>query len=345
MYRLYNPNSGEHFYTASVTERNNLINKGWKNEGVGWIAPTSGSPVYRLYNPNAGEHLYTLSAEEKNNLIKVGWKDEGTGWYSGGNIPIYRVYNSNAYSNNHHYTNNANEKNSLVSKGWQDEGIAWYGTTNEKVAAGANGIDVSEHQKDINWSQAKNAGVRFAMLRVGWGHAGNGAVDKKFYRNYTNSKAAGIPIGVYVYSYADDANEAVQEANYALSILNGRALDLPICIDLEDEKTTGKHSKAEITAMAKAFCERIKQAGYTPMIYANRTWLQTKIDYNQIKQYRIWYAQYPYANSKTKTMWTTWNAAIKPAYSNHVDIWQFTSHGQVNGINGNVDLNRSIAAF
>ena len=82
MYRLYNPNSGEHFYTQNVAEKNNLVSKGWKYEGIGWNGPTSGNPVYRLYNPNAGDHHYTLHAYEKDNLIKKGWKYEGLAWYA-----------------------------------------------------------------------------------------------------------------------------------------------------------------------------------------------------------------------------------------------------------------------
>lgn len=82
MHRLYNPNSGEHFYTANTGEKNNLTKVGWKSEGIGWIAPNSGNPVYRLYNKNAGDHHYTMNANEKNNLVKVGWKYEGVGWYS-----------------------------------------------------------------------------------------------------------------------------------------------------------------------------------------------------------------------------------------------------------------------
>ena len=130
MYRLYNPNSGEHFYTSSAAERNNLINLGWNYEGVGWIAPsTSNTPVYRLYNQNGGEHHYTTSLSERNNLIAIGWSDEGIGWYSDDNrtVPLYRQYNPNEFANNHNYTTSQSENNYLVSIGWRAEGIGWYG--------------------------------------------------------------------------------------------------------------------------------------------------------------------------------------------------------------------------
>ena len=127
MYRLYNPNSGEHFYTASEVERAYLISIGWHNEDVGWIAPSDGQPVYRLYNSYGGEHHYTLSTVERDHLISVGWNDEGIGWYSGGKVPLYRQYNPNAYANNHNYTSSDVERSDLLGRGWNDEGIGWYG--------------------------------------------------------------------------------------------------------------------------------------------------------------------------------------------------------------------------
>ena len=130
MFRMYNKNSGEHFYTASKAEKNDLERAGWKFEGLGWIAPKkSNTPVYRLYNKNAGDHHYTTSASERDMLINAGWKYEGIGWYSAGTNgkPLYRLYNPNAKAGAHHYTMDANERNNLVSAGWKYEGIAWYG--------------------------------------------------------------------------------------------------------------------------------------------------------------------------------------------------------------------------
>ena len=132
MYRLYNPNSGEHFYTANAGEKNHLANIGWIYEGIGWIAPkTSDYPVYRLYNGNGGEHHYTMNKAEKNMLVRAGWKYEGIGWYSAdpkdsNSIPLLREYNPNAFANNHNYTTSKPEHNWLISLGWKDEGKAWY---------------------------------------------------------------------------------------------------------------------------------------------------------------------------------------------------------------------------
>lgn len=134
MYRVYNPNNGEHFYTSNKAEKDHLVNLGWKYEGIGWKAPTvSNYPVYRLYNANGGEHHYTMNAAEKNNLVKLGWKYEGIGWFSAdpndsNSVPLLREYNPNAFSNNHNYTTNSKEHNWLVGLGWKDEGKAWYAT-------------------------------------------------------------------------------------------------------------------------------------------------------------------------------------------------------------------------
>lgn len=130
MYRLYNPNSGEHFYTGSAHEAKEVIKAKWHYEGVGWYAPVSGNPVYRLYNPNTGDHHYTLNEYEKNDLISRGWRYEGIGWYSDQNqsLKLYRAYNPNAQSGSHNYTLNGNEQNVLLRAGWRNEGIAWYGS-------------------------------------------------------------------------------------------------------------------------------------------------------------------------------------------------------------------------
>ena len=128
MNRLYNPNSGEHFYTADLEEKAALVNLGWNDEGYGWVAPKegTGTKVYRLYNPNAGDHHYTTVEEEKNTLVAYGWKDENVGWYSDGGVTVYRQYNPYANgAGSHNYTTDKAENNYLVSLGWIYEGTAW----------------------------------------------------------------------------------------------------------------------------------------------------------------------------------------------------------------------------
>lgn len=131
MWRLYNPNSGEHFYTGNAKERDMLVRIGWKSEGEGWTAPTSGDPVYRLYNPNAGDHHYTLNPGERDMLVKAGWTYEGVGWHSAtasdtDRKPLYRQYNPNAVAGAHNYTLSKAENDHLARIGWCAEGLAWY---------------------------------------------------------------------------------------------------------------------------------------------------------------------------------------------------------------------------
>ena len=142
MRRMYNPNSGEHFYTGDVNEARSLIKAGWDYEHVGWYAPTSGDPVYRLYNPNAGDHHYTMDEGERDALIAYGWKYEGIGWYSDVNKEkvLFREYNPN--SGRHNYTTDIYEHTWLIEEGWKDEGTTWAGVehTFEDIPHEPNGL-------------------------------------------------------------------------------------------------------------------------------------------------------------------------------------------------------------
>lgn len=133
MYRLYNPNSGEHFYTKTISEKKYLVSVGWNYEGIGWYAPVTGEPIYRLYNPNVGDHHYTRDVDERDYLVSVGWNYEGIGWYSdtSESVPLHRLYNPNAVTGSHHYTITVSERDKLISLGWRYEGVGWYGSEKE----------------------------------------------------------------------------------------------------------------------------------------------------------------------------------------------------------------------
>ena len=151
IFRLYNKNNGEHFYTANKNEKAYLESIGWRYEGIAWLAPTiveseswkreaesnknlQLDPVYRLYNRGTGDHHYTKNKHEKDYLLQNGWEDEGIGWYSEREdigVPLYRQYNPNAVVGTHNYTTNLKENNYLVGLGWREEGIAWYGVRYE----------------------------------------------------------------------------------------------------------------------------------------------------------------------------------------------------------------------
>jgi predicted nucleic acid-binding Zn ribbon protein len=187
MYRLYNKNSGEHFYTKNTNEVHTLQKAGWNYEGVGWYAPSqSSTPVYRLYNKNAGDHHYTTSAAEKNNLVKVGWIYEGIGWYSSDAkaVGLHRSYNPNAKAGAHHYTTSSYEHSTLCKAGWRNEGTGWYGVSQSKVVnydeMVKQGAPVDWTKQIITWavpiSKEHNLYpsimVAQAILESGWGKSG-----------------------------------------------------------------------------------------------------------------------------------------------------------------------------
>lgn len=181
-------------------------------------------------------------------------------------------------------------------------------------------IDISSWQGDsINFEQIKDSGIDYVIIRAGFGNL-TSQKDKYFELNYKNAKAAGLKIGAYWYSYADSEADAKREAEACLTCIKGKTFDLPVYYDMEDESQT-KFEKAELTKFATAFCEAIKDGGYSAGIYANLNWFRNYLDYDSLgKNYSIWLAQYYTTNGKD------------------CDIWQYTDGGQVDGIYGNVDM-------
>lgn len=186
------------------------------------------------------------------------------------------------------------------------------------------GIDVSKHQGTIDWKKVKNDGVEFAIIRIGYG--GSAPVkDAKFEENYKYARANGLDVGVYIYSYADTLTDAKTEANAVINWLGGRDLELPVYFDIEDKKQSilGNTLRTNIT---KTFCEMIEGAGYWAGIYANKSWLTSKLNMNELNAYTVWVAQW--ANTNT--------------YKGPYAMWQYTSDGSVNGISGRVDMNYQV---
>lgn len=193
------------------------------------------------------------------------------------------------------------------------------------------GIDVSAHQKVIDWQQVADAGIQFAMIRIayrGWGSAGNLWPDNYGITNLDGASAAGLKIGVYIYSQAITVEEAIEEAQFVLTLLDGRALDMPVVFDWEqpsdDEARTKGLDNETLNACAMAFCQVIEDAGYTPMIYFNQRQAKYQYDLTSLQQagYPFWLAMYSDALT----------------YAHHVQMWQYTSSGSVPGIKGRVDM-------
>ena len=186
------------------------------------------------------------------------------------------------------------------------------------------GIDVSYHQGIINWNKVKQAGIEFAIIRIGYGKY-DFQKDKQFENNYKNAKSNSIKVGVYHYSYAVNVDEAKKEADLVIKWLDDRQLDLPVYFDIEDKSQASLSTNLR-TEMAKSFCEKIENAGYWAGIYANKNWLETKLDMNFLKDYTVWLAE-----------WTN-----SPTYKGSYAMWQYTSNGTVDGIGGRVDMNYQV---
>lgn len=186
------------------------------------------------------------------------------------------------------------------------------------------GIDVSQWQGNIDWQKVKGAGVQFAMLRAGYGRNN---LDTKFHRNAQGAAAAGIPVGLYWFSYALNVEMARRESQYAVELAKKYKITWPIAYDLEYDtvsyaaKNGVAITKSLATQMAIAFCEEIKRLGYIPMVYTNLDYLNRYFDRSKLP-YDLWYAQYA----------STASVADK-------EIWQYSSKGSVPGIAGNVDMN------
>lgn len=184
------------------------------------------------------------------------------------------------------------------------------------------GVDISKWQGNVDFRKVKDTGIQFVIARIGYGMYEN-QKDGEFEDNYKGATTNGLPIGVYLYSYALNTSDAKREAEVVLKWLNNRKLNLPVYYDIED-KSQETLSKETLTSMCEAFCNRIEQAGYWAGVYANKYWLTTHLDHERLeKKYTIWVAQYNDQNT----------------YKGKYDMWQYTSQGKVNGINGNVDMN------
>jgi len=190
------------------------------------------------------------------------------------------------------------------------------------------GIDVSYWQGDIDWQQVKEAGVEFAMIRLGWRGSEQGllAVDDYVRANYEGAKAAGIKVGGYFFSQSISPEEAVEEAEYVLELIDGWEMDMPIVYDWEyisADSRTGHVDARLLTDCTKAFCERIRQAGYEPMIYFNADQSHKQMFLEELTQYPFWLAMYE----------------SEMDYPYKIDMWQYSCTGTIPGIEGNVDLN------
>lgn len=188
------------------------------------------------------------------------------------------------------------------------------------------GIDISKHNGTVDWNAVKNAGVEFVILRCGYRGSASGVLveDEKFRTNIKGATAAGLKVGIYFFSQAVNEMEAVEEASLTLSLIKGHKISYPVYIDVEaaNGRADGL-SAAERTKVVKAFCETVRDSGYTAGVYSNKNWFAEKMDTGAFGNYRIWLAQY----------------TESPTYTGRYEMWQYSSRGTIPGIKGDVDLN------
>ena len=190
------------------------------------------------------------------------------------------------------------------------------------------GVDVSIYQGEVDWPAVAADGIDFAILRLGHrGYTQGGLfLDETFEQNLKGALDAGLEVGVYFFSQAVTPDEARQEADYILSVLDRQELPFPVAFDWEsipgaDARTDGLDGET-LTRCAAAFCARVADAGYRPAVYFNQTQGYLHYDLRDLTDYDLWLAEYHAA----------------PDFYYHFDMWQYSHTGHVEGIAGDVDL-------
>lgn len=220
-------------------------------------------------------------------------------------------------------------RNSQAVTGWnQIDGLQYYFNGDGSLGSHLV-IDVSTYNGDIDWNRVKEAGIDYAIIRVGYrGYETARLVkDKRFDTNMSNATAAGVKVGAYIVTQAVNTNEAVEEASFIISSCSGYNVSLPLAIDVESAGNGSgrgdKISVAERTAVINAFVQTIRGAGYSAMVYANKDWMTNRINAGGLASgSTVWLAQY--RSSCT--------------YGGSYQMWQFTESGSIPGISGNVDM-------
>jgi GH25 family lysozyme M1 (1,4-beta-N-acetylmuramidase) len=154
--------------------------------------------------------------------------------------------------------------------------------------------------------------------------------DPKFKTNIKGATDAGLKVGIYFFSQAISDVEAVEEASMTIGLIKGYKISYPVFLDVEDSGGRGDRIDSNTrTAVIKAYCETLKNSGYTAGVYANKSWLSGKMNVGSLSAYKIWLAQYN----------------TQPTYSGKYDLWQYSSKGSVGGISGNTDMNLSYLGY
>lgn len=219
--------------------------------------------------------------------------------------------------------------NKLDNNGFTADSNLKYYSENGKSAS-TEGIDVSSYSGDIDWKKVRESGIDFAMIRVGgrgYGENGEMYTDERALEYINGAKAEGIKVGAYFFSQAISTEEAIEEADYVKTVLGDIKLDYPVAYDWEiikdDDARTDNVSANQATECARAFCDRVKELGYTPILYSPSRELYFKYDLSRLADIDIWYCEY----------------ANVPTFYYEFSMWQYSATGTIDGIDGAVDLN------
>lgn len=207
----------------------------------------------------------------------------------------------------------------MAATAWEKSNGVYVSSDGTSIAGVvARGIDVSHWKESIDWSAVARDDVQFVMLGTRY----DNAADPYFKTNAVNAANAGLKVGAYIYSYATTTAMAEEEADFVLDLIKDYPISYPVVFDVESSEMSAL-TPSQLSTIINAFCKKIKDAGYYPMLYANDYWLSEKIDMSKVS-YDVWVARYE----------------AKPTYSKAA-MWQATNQGSVNGISGNVDINFS----
>ena len=217
----------------------------------------------------------------------------------------------------------------------EDGFMAYYDEAGNKISH--LGVDISYHQKKIDWEALKKSPCEFIMLRCGYrGYTEGGLVEDEKFREYADAAVeAGYPIGVYFFTQALTEEEALAEADFVMDLIKDYPISYPVVLDTEYVASESARTnlteltKEERTQLVITFCERIKENGYYPMVYASENWLRRNLDASMLQPYEIWAPQYLDKND----------------FMYDFTIWQYTDAGNIPGIQGVVDLNISLVDY
>jgi len=201
----------------------------------------------------------------------------------------------------------------------------------QKAGSGKEtGIDVSKYNGEIDWNKVRDAGISYVIVRAGYRGSQTGAivVDPNFQKNMQGALDAGLKVGVYFFTQAVNESEAVEEASAVLELCKSYHLSMPVYLDTEGAGGGGRADSLSAdtrTKVCDAFCKTVESAGITAGIYASRNWCGSQLNMDLLQSHSLWLAEYRSA----------------PQYQGYYQMWQYTSKGSVNGIQGNVDLDIS----